>query len=145
MNFTESSMRQMKLEAWYDENCVDQHTAAKMIGIDVRTLRRWDHKGIGPKRLIRSDRKKPILYSRVEVEQFAAIYNSKSPISTQPFANGHLEVDQLQTAANGHLKADHEHSTANGHLKADHEHSTANGHLETHHEQSSANGHSTIE
>ena len=88
MKLSESSMRQMKEEAWYDENCVDQHTAAKMIGIDVRTLRRWHHQSVGPKRRpIRFHRR--IYYARIEVEQFAATYNSNSPIGMQPPASCH--------------------------------------------------------
>jgi len=112
MSFTESSMRQMREEAWRRENLVDQHAAAKMIGIDLRTLRRWHRRGIGPKRPFRL-RKRPIYYSRVEVEQFAATYNSA--LRMQPPANGHSKVDHEQTTANGHLKIDHEQTTANGH------------------------------
>jgi DNA-binding transcriptional regulator YiaG len=66
MTFTESTMQSMRQEAWRRENLVDQHTAAKMIGIDVRTLRRWHDQGIGPKRWHRRFHRK-IFYSRVEV------------------------------------------------------------------------------
>jgi hypothetical protein len=99
MSFTESGMQQMRDEAWRREKLVEQHIAAKMIGIDVRTLRRWHRRGIGPERQVRV-RKKPIFYSRVEVEQFAATYNSA--LGVQSPANGHLEIDHEQTAANGH-------------------------------------------
>jgi hypothetical protein len=91
MSFTESSMRQM--------NLVNQHTAAKRIGVDVRTLRRWHRQGIGPTRR-NIEHRRPILYSRVEVEQFAATYNSA--LGVQSPANGHSEADHEQTAANGH-------------------------------------------
>jgi hypothetical protein len=90
MNFTESSRRQM--------NLVNQHTAAKRIGIDVRTLRRWHRHGIGPTRR-NIEHRKPIFYSRVEVEQFAATYNSA--LGMQSPANGHLVVDHEQATANG--------------------------------------------
>jgi hypothetical protein len=93
MTFTESSMRQMKF--------VNQHIAAKRIGIDVRTLRRWHRQGIGPTRR-NIEHRRPILYSRVEVEQFAATYNSA--ISVQTPANGHSEADHVQTPANGHFE-----------------------------------------
>jgi hypothetical protein len=117
MSFTESSMRSMREEAWRRENLVDQHTAAKMIGIDVRTLRRWHLQDIGPKRWpIRIHRR--ILYSRVEVEQFAATYNSNSLIDTHTSANGLLEADH-----------DDEHLSANGHLEFDYSQSSANGHF----------------
>ena len=112
MSYTESSMRQMREEAWIRENLVDQHAAAKMIGIDLRTLRRWHRRGFGPKRFFRI-RKKPIYYTKVEVEQFAATYNSA--LRKQSLANGHLKVDHEQTSANGHLKVDHEQTTSNGH------------------------------
>jgi hypothetical protein len=113
MSYTESSMRQMREEAWIRENLVDQHAAAKMIGIDLRTLRRWHRQGFGPKRFF-PVRKRPIYYSKVEVEQFAATYDSGS-------AGSHLQTDIS--------KVDHEHTTANGHSKVDHEHTTANGHF----------------
>jgi hypothetical protein len=91
MSFTESSRRQM--------NLVNQYTVAKKIGIDVRTLRRWHRLGIGPTRR-NMERHRPIVYNRVEVEQFAATYNSA--LRMQSPANGHLEADHEQTAANGH-------------------------------------------
>ena len=80
-------------------NLINQHTAAKRIGIDVRTLRRWHRQGIGPTRR-NIDHHRPILYSRVEVEQFAATYNSALGMQTP--ASGHLEADHEQTTANGH-------------------------------------------
>ena len=90
MNFTESSRRQMDL--------INLRTAARIIGIDVRTLRRWHRLGIGPTR--RNVEHRRIFYSRIEAEQFAATYNS-APRMQSP-ANGHLEADHEQTAANGH-------------------------------------------
>ena len=89
MSFTESSMRQI--------NLFNQHTAAERIGVDVRTLRRWHRQGIGPTRQ-NIEHRKPILYSRVEVEQFAATYNWKPSVQTP--ANGHFEIglcNDLQT------------------------------------------------
>jgi hypothetical protein len=91
MNFTESTRRQM--------NLVNQYTAAKRIGIDVRTLRRWHRQGTGPTRR-NMEHHRPIVYNRVEVEQFAATYHSA--LRTQSPANGHLEADHEQTTANGH-------------------------------------------
>lgn len=80
-------------------NLINQYTAAKRIGIDVRTLRRWHRQGIGPTRR-NIEHRRPTFYSRVEVEQFAATYNSA--LGMQSPANGHLEVDHEQTAAKGH-------------------------------------------
>ena len=80
MNFTESSRRQMDL--------INLRTAARIIGIDVRTLRRWHRLGIGPTRR-NVEHRRFIFYSRIEAEQFAAIYNSAP--RTQSPANGHLE------------------------------------------------------
>jgi hypothetical protein len=97
MSFTESSMRLVREEAWRRENLVDRCTAAKMIGIDVRTLRRWHRQGIGPTRQ-NIEHRKPILYSRVQVEQFAATYNWKPSVQTP--ANEHFEIglcNDLQT------------------------------------------------
>jgi hypothetical protein len=105
MNFTESSRRQM--------DHIKLRTAARIIGIDVRTLRRWHRLGIGPTR--RNIEHRRIFYSRIEVEQFAATYNSALRMRSP--ANGHLEADHEQTAANGHLEADHEQTAANGHLE----------------------------
>jgi hypothetical protein len=92
MNFTESSRRQMDL--------INLRTAARILGIDVRTLRRWHRLGIGPTR--RNIEHRRIFYSRIEVEQFAATYNSALGVQTP--ANGHLEVDHEQTTANGHFE-----------------------------------------
>jgi hypothetical protein len=91
MDFTESSRRQM--------NLVNQYTAAQRIGIDVRTLRRWHRQGIGPTRR-NIEHHRPIFYSRIEIEQLAATYNSA--FRMQSPANGYFEVDHEQTTATGH-------------------------------------------
>jgi phage terminase Nu1 subunit (DNA packaging protein) len=63
MALSESSLRQLDL--------IGRHTAAKILGITIRTLQRWHHQGIGPQRKNwKSDR--PIQYSRTEVEEWAA-------------------------------------------------------------------------
>jgi hypothetical protein len=82
-------------------NLVNQYTAAKRIGVDVRTLRRWHRQGIGPTRR-NMERHRPIVYNRVEVEQFAATYNSA--LRVQSPANGHSEADHVQIPANGHFE-----------------------------------------
>ena len=106
----------MREQAWRRENLVDLHTAATMIGIDVRTLRRWRDQGIGPKRWpIRIHRR--IYYRRVEVEQFAASYNFNSLSGTQQIANGHLEADHAHASENGQSRQMMQ-QTANGHSAA---------------------------
>jgi hypothetical protein len=89
---TECSVRLMREETWRRENLVDQRTAAKIIGVDVRTLRRWHREGVGPKRQILR-RKKPIFYCRVEVEQFATTYISALKQSS---ATGHLQPNSTR-------------------------------------------------
>ena len=63
----------------------------------VATLRRWHRQGTGPTRR-NIEHRRPIFYSRVEVEQFAATYNWKPSVQTP--ASGHFEIglcNDLQT------------------------------------------------
>jgi hypothetical protein len=91
---------------------INPRTAAQIIGVDIRTLRRWHRLGVGPTRR-NMERHRPTVYSRTEVEQFAASYNSTLGVQTP--ANGHSEADHVQTPANGHSEADHVQTPANGH------------------------------
>lgn len=98
MNFTEPTMRTLKAEAYRREHCLDRHATAEMLDVDVRTLQRWHNQGIGPKRQNRDD-KRPILYRRTDVEQFAALRKKKRTPNVQPEANGHPDADANHTIA----------------------------------------------
>jgi hypothetical protein len=80
-----------------------QATAA-ILGVDERTLRRWHDDDVGPKRKNREG-KRPILYSRTEVQQFAAALKGKRFVRMQTAASGHLDADRVQASSNGHLEA----------------------------------------
>ncbi len=69
MAFSQSSLRQLDL--------IGRHTAAKILGIDIRTLQRWHHQHIGPERK-NEDHKRPIQYSRTEVEKWAAAATTRN-------------------------------------------------------------------
>jgi hypothetical protein len=101
MNFTESSQRAIRAEALRRKNFVTLRAAAGILGVDVRTLRRWHDQGIGPKRqeLVR---KRPIFYLRADVEEFAA----RKLAAVQSPATGHSEADHKPTTANGHFEKD---------------------------------------
>jgi hypothetical protein len=102
MQFSAASMQLIKEEAWRRENLIGLRATSTILGINVRTLRRWHDQGIGPKRqeLVR---KRPIFYLRAEVEEFAATFNRKLEAAQSP-ANGHSEKNQQPTSASGHLE-----------------------------------------
>jgi hypothetical protein len=99
MQFSAASMQLIKEEAWRRENLIGLRATSTILGINVRTLRRWHDQGIGPKRqeLVR---KRPIFYLRAEVEEFAA----RKLAAVQSSASGHSEADHKPTTANGHFE-----------------------------------------
>jgi hypothetical protein len=91
MSFTESTLRSMRDEAWRRANLVDQHTAAKMIGIDVRTLRRWHDQGLAPSATL-------VLVSAKNPSSTAGSRWSNLQLLTIliPSAGSHLQTDILK-------------------------------------------------
>ena len=69
---SESSRRQLAIDrARRDPDHIGRHTTAKILGVTIRTLQRWHDQDFGPPR--RNDpEKRPIWYSRTEVQQWAA-------------------------------------------------------------------------
>jgi phage terminase Nu1 subunit (DNA packaging protein) len=53
-----------------DTDTIDRHTAARMLGVTVRTLQRWHSAGYGPPR--KPSRGRGVGYSRAEVQQWLA-------------------------------------------------------------------------
>jgi hypothetical protein len=72
IRLSESSKRQLAEErAKRDPDRIKRHTTATILGVTIRTLQRWHETDFGPPR--RNDpKRRPIWYSRAEVEQWAA-------------------------------------------------------------------------
>ena len=100
---TESSMRQLKEEERRRHpDRIDRHLTAKILGVTTRTLQRWNESGFGPQRMNWPE-KKPIRYSRTEVEQWGAANGYRS-VTSSHLETEILEVDHEQTTANGHYE-----------------------------------------
>jgi len=56
-----------------DPDIIDRHLTAKLLGVTLRTLQRWNSKGFGPQRQ-NHPQSRPIWYSRTEVEQWGAMH-----------------------------------------------------------------------
>jgi MerR HTH family regulatory protein len=97
---TDSNQRAIAA-AKHRADLIGVQAAAVMLGVDARTLRRWHDHDVGPKRKNREG-KRPIRYSRLEVQQFAAIRNGKRLVRVQLPASGHSDADLVQPPANGH-------------------------------------------
>jgi phage terminase Nu1 subunit (DNA packaging protein) len=71
MQLSAVSMQALKAEAYARAHLINRHVAAEILGVTSRTLQRWHRQGIGPQRT-NDPRKRPIRYSRAEVEQWAS-------------------------------------------------------------------------
>ena len=100
---SESSQR-ASAEAKRRADSIGVHAAAEILGVDVRTLRRWHKDDVGPKRTSLKG-KRPILYSRTEVQQFVAALSGKRLVGRETRASGHSEAVPVQTCSNGHSES----------------------------------------
>jgi MerR HTH family regulatory protein len=98
-----SSQREIAA-AKFRADLINVHATAQILGVDVRTLRRWNNDGVGPTRKSREG-KRPILYGRTEVQQFAACLSGKRLVRVQTHAIGHPDADHVQTSSAGHAEA----------------------------------------
>jgi MerR HTH family regulatory protein len=103
---TSESTQRAIVEARRRADSIGVRAAAQILGVDVRTLRRWHRDGVGPKRRQWWKRTRPTLYSRAEVEKFAASRKGKRLGRVQPSANGHSEAERVQAHAEGHSEVD---------------------------------------
>ena len=76
MQLSEASMSAMREEARRrDPDNIDRNVAAEILGVSLRTLQRWHRQEIGPQRK-NEPHKRPVRYSRVEVDHWASSHNS---------------------------------------------------------------------